>query len=214
MHECWILYYGVYIYCTVGCCLRLPLVNGFFIWFPVDFFWVPHNTQQQLYQAVQCTSIVCHLVLLPMKQKTCLACPCTWKLPLSVWMTIAYHWRNLRIISCGNSLFIYFYVIQFCIVFASCTIVYTLPTLVLWFLQFDDIFLNNSFRALSYQKGFSRTNVISGRSRRSVATFLSVSSLRSQLNVGMNRTNFMIAFWEIGSVIHSSPNTSWSFPGS
>jgi hypothetical protein len=31
-------------YYTVGCCLQLPLVNGFFDWFLADFFCVPHNS--------------------------------------------------------------------------------------------------------------------------------------------------------------------------
>jgi hypothetical protein len=43
--KCHSTYYTtVYMYCTVGCCLRLPLVNGFFVWSPADFFCVPHNS--------------------------------------------------------------------------------------------------------------------------------------------------------------------------
>jgi hypothetical protein len=60
----------------------------------------------------------------------------------------------------------------------------------------DDIFLDNSFKTLTYQKGISHTNVISGRSWRSVVTFLSMRSLQSQRSIGVNRTNFMIVFWE------------------
>jgi hypothetical protein len=78
------------------------------------------------------------------------------KLPLLVWMTIAYHWQKLRIISCGDSLFIYFYVIPFCIVFALCTIIYLFPILILWFLQLADIFLNNSFKAPLHIEFFQR----------------------------------------------------------